>query len=91
MDLRFETPLPSIYQVLRAGSEGRIRLEVLAQWDAYHVRRISLTPTQGLPPGMPVEDSGGPLMAPVGTGILGRMFDVFGHALDRQPVPADVQ
>jgi F-type H+/Na+-transporting ATPase subunit beta len=71
VDLRFETRLPAIYQVLRAGSEGQIRIEVLAQLDARHVRGIALTPTQGLARGMWVEDSGGPLMAPVGTGILG--------------------
>jgi F-type H+-transporting ATPase subunit beta len=91
VDLRFETHLPPIYRLLRAGSEGQIRIEVLTQLDAQHVRGISLTPTQGLARGMEVEDSGGPLMAPVGQGILGRMFDVFGNAIDRQPPPADIQ
>jgi F-type H+-transporting ATPase subunit beta len=87
VDLRFDEHLPSIYRLLRAGSEGQIRIEVLAQLDAQHVRGIALTPTQGLARGMSVEDSGGPLMAPVGKGILGRMFDVFGNAIDRQPHP----
>jgi F-type H+/Na+-transporting ATPase subunit beta len=64
---------------------------VLAQLDAHHVRGIALTPTQGLARGMAVEDTGGPLKAPVGKGILSRMFDVFGNAIDRQPAPADVQ
>jgi F-type H+-transporting ATPase subunit beta len=91
VDLRFETHLPPIYRLLRAGSEGQIRIEVLTQLDAQHVRGISLTPTQGLARGMEVEDSGGPLMAPVGQGILGRMFDVFGNAIDRQPPPTDIQ
>ena len=36
-----------------------------------------MTPTQGLARGMAVEDTGGPLKAPVGKGILSRMFDVF--------------
>ena len=40
---------------------------------------------------MPVEDTGAPLQAPVGKKIISRMFDVFGHAIDRQPEPADVQ
>jgi F-type H+-transporting ATPase subunit beta len=91
VDLRFDAHLPPIYRLLRAGSEGQIRIEVLAQLDAQHVRGISLTPTQGLARGMSVEDSGGPLMAPVGKGILGRMFDVFGNAIDRQPPPTDIQ
>jgi F-type H+-transporting ATPase subunit beta len=91
VDLRFDAHLPSIYRLLRAGSEGQIRIEVLAQLDAQHVRGIALTPTQGLARGMSVEDSGGPLMAPVGKGILGRMFDVFGNAIDRQPQPTEIQ
>jgi F0F1-type ATP synthase beta subunit len=40
---------------------------------------------------MAVEDTGGPLKAPVGKGILSRMFDVFGNAIDRLPAPTDIQ
>src|SRR6202042_3573176 len=49
------------------------------------------TPTLGLARGMAVEDTGGPLKAPVGKTILSRMFDVFGNAIDREAMPADVQ
>ncbi|MEY6432906.1 hypothetical protein ABC977_10845 [Thioalkalicoccus limnaeus] len=83
MDLRFETPLPSIYQVLRAGSEGRIRIEVLAQRDARHVRGISHA---GLVRGMRVADAGGPLMTPVGQGIGGREA-LAGFQLQPDPKP----
>lgn len=48
VDVRFDEHLPPIYSVLRAGDEGRIVIEVLAQGDAHHVRGIALTPTQGL-------------------------------------------
>jgi F-type H+-transporting ATPase subunit beta len=91
VDVRFEEHLPPIYSVLRAGDEGQIVIEVLAQRDARHVRGIALTPTQGLARGMAVEDTGGPLKAPVGKSIVSRMFDVFGNAIDRQPAPTDVQ
>ena len=57
---------------------------MLAQRDAHHVRGIALTPTQGLARGMAVEDTGGPLKAPVGKGVLSRMFDVFGNTIDRE-------
>jgi F-type H+-transporting ATPase subunit beta len=40
---------------------------------------------------MPVRDTQGPLLAPVGNTTLSRMFDVFGNAIDRQPAPANVQ
>lgn len=91
VDIRFDEHLPPIYSVLHAGDDGRIVIEVLAQRDARHVRGIALTPTQGLARGMPVEDTSGPLQAPVGQGVLSRMFDVFGNAIDRQPAPTDIQ
>ena len=84
VDVRFDEHLPPIYSVLRAGAEKQIVIEVLAQRDARHVRGIALTPTQGLARGMAVEDTGGPLKAPVGKAILSRMFDVFGNAIDRE-------
>lgn len=84
VDIRFERDLPAIYSLLRAGDDGRIAIEVLAQLDLHLVRGIALTPTQGLARGMAVETTGGPLMAPVGQGILSRMFDVFGNPIDRQ-------
>lgn len=90
VDVRFAGDLPSIHTVLHA-DDGRIVLEVLAQRDARHVRAIALTPTQGLARGMPVLNTGAPLQAPVGKAILSRMFDVFGHAIDRLPAPADVR
>jgi len=91
VDMRFDALLPPIYSLLRAGEKNRIVIEVLAQLDARRVRGIALTPTQGLARGMAVEDSGGPLQAPVGKSILGRMFDVFGNAIDREAAPTDVQ
>ncbi|MDR0361634.1 MAG: F0F1 ATP synthase subunit beta [Planctomycetota bacterium] len=90
VDIRFNGKLPPIYSLLRAKG-GEIAIEVLTQLDANRVRCIALTPTQGMVRGMAVEDTGGTLMAPVGPGILARMFDVFGHAIDRLPPPADIQ
>ena len=91
MDVRFAEHLPPIYSVLRAGADKQIVIEVLAQRDAHHVRGIALTPTQGLARGMAVEDTGGPLKAPVGKGVLARMFDVFGNTIDREAAVSDVQ
>ena len=90
VDIVFDEHLPPINSLLHA-REGKIAIEVLSQLDAHRVRGIALTPTQGLARGMQVEDSGGPLQAPVGKGILSRMFDVFGNAIDRQPAPTDIQ
>jgi F-type H+-transporting ATPase subunit beta len=83
VDIQFNAHLPSIYSLLHA-KEGEITIEVLAQLDAYRVRGIALTPTQGLARGMAVENTGEPLKAPVGMEILSRMFDVFGNTIDRR-------
>jgi F-type H+-transporting ATPase subunit beta len=85
VDVRFENALPPIRTVLRAGADGKVIMEVHAQRDAHHVRAIALTPAQGLARGMPVHDTGAPLMVPVGPGVLSRMFDVFGNTIDRGP------
>ena len=90
VDVRFDDDLPPIHNVLRAGEQERIVIEVLAQRDAQHVRGIALTPTEGLARGMAVRDTGGPLLAPVGKPILSRMFDVFGNTIDRGDALADV-
>jgi F-type H+-transporting ATPase subunit beta len=91
VDIRFDAHLPPIYSVLLAGPEKQIVIEVLAQQDAHHVRGIALTPTQGLARGTAVEDTGGPLKAPVGKAVLSRMFDVFGNTIDREAALSDVQ
>jgi len=91
VDARFDAHLPPIYSVLHAGEGGRVVIEVLSQPDTHHVRGIAMTPTQGLARGMPVEDTGGPLKAPVGKAILSRMFDVFGHTIDRAGKLSGVQ
>ena len=90
VDIRFDKLLPPIHSLLWA-KERTIVIEVLSQLDAHQVRGIALTATQGLARGMPVEDTGGPLMAPVGKGILSRMFDVFGNVIDRLEAPTDLE
>jgi F-type H+-transporting ATPase subunit beta len=91
VDIVFDNQLPAIHSLLHAGMENRISIEVFSQLDAHRVRGIALTPTQGLARGMLVQDTGGPLLSPVGKGILSRMFDVFGKTIDRQSAPADIQ
>jgi F-type H+-transporting ATPase subunit beta len=85
VDVWFENDLPSIYSVLRTGNNNEITIEILSQIDDHHVRGIALNPTQGLTRGMPVESEGEQLTVPVGSEILGRMFDVFGNTIDRLP------
>jgi len=90
VDIQFDHHLPPIYSLLRA-KEGKIAIEVLAQLDSHRVRGIALNATQGLARGVPVEDTGGTLKAPIGQTILSRMFNVFGDPIDQQAAPAGVQ
>ncbi len=91
IDVYFPQRLPHIRNLLRTGEQSHIILEVLTQLDAQRVRAIALTPTAGLARGMLVEDTGAPLMAPVGNSILSRMFDVFGNPIDLLPPPENVE
>src|SRR5579871_3063008 len=91
VDVRFESHVPPIHSLLRAGSEEEIVLEVLSQLNMHTVRAIALTPTQGLARGMCVRDTHGPLMAPVGISTLSRMFNVFGNGIDHLSAPEGVQ
>lgn len=91
VDVVFANQLPPIRNLLHAGLEDQIAIEVFSQLDDKRVRGIALTPTQGLTRGTVVRDSGGALQTPVGKNILSRMFDVFGNVIDRQTVPTDIQ
>ena len=90
VDIKFTAHLPPVYSLLHADN-GRIAIEVLTHLDAQKVRGIALTPTQGLARGMKVNDTGGPLLAPVGKSIRSRMFDVFGNTIDRGPALQDIK
>ena len=91
VDAHFPLLLPAVFSILRCGSKESIVIEVMEQVDKHRVRGIALTATQGLARGMTVSDTGKPLQAPVGKTIISRMFDVFGHAIDRQAEPVDIQ
>ncbi|MGD2079514.1 MAG: F0F1 ATP synthase subunit beta [Nitrospirota bacterium] len=74
---------PPIHNEMRAGDDGGTVIEVMAHLDAGTVRGVALTPTRGLSRGSRVVDTGNPLRVPVGRELLGRMFNVFGRAIDK--------
>jgi len=81
VDSRFKGQLPRIHNLLEAGNS---RIEVLIHIDPETVRGIALTPVQGLARGSLVIDTGRPIMVPVGEGLLGRVFNVFGMPIDHK-------
>lgn len=84
VEVEFNHHLPSIYNLLHAGKNDEIILEVHSQPNELSVRAIALTATGGLARGMRVKDMGKTLKAPVGKEILSRMFNVFGDTIDQQ-------
>ncbi|HYJ47080.1 MAG TPA: F0F1 ATP synthase subunit beta [Pyrinomonadaceae bacterium] len=95
VDVEFPDHLPGIYNALSVGysAEGRpakLTLEVQQHLGDNWVRTISMSGTEGLKRGLEVEDTGGPIMMPVGPGVMGRVFDVTGNPVDeRGPVEAE--
>jgi F-type H+/Na+-transporting ATPase subunit beta len=75
---------PSIRNVLKAGDNGQVIIEVFTQLDINTVRGVALTPTQGLARGSKVIDTGKPFEVPVGKELLGRVFNVFGQTIDKK-------
>lgn len=59
----------------------RIPAEIVAT-DRTSARCMPLGPTHGLRAGMQVRPSGGPMTAPVGPGLLGRILDGLGNPID---------
>lgn len=89
VEARFPGRLPPINNLLVAGKDDSILVEVALHLDASTVRGNALTPTQGLALGSTIRDQGRTLEAPVGPDILGRVFNVFGTTIDRKdPIEA---
>ena len=84
VDAVFHKNLPTIRNVLRAGDNGQVLIEVNTQLDADTVRGVALTPTQGVARGSAIYDTGEPFKVPVGKRLLGRVFNVFGNAIDEE-------
>ncbi len=84
VDARFPRELPELLTQLVAGEGDRIIIEVVNHLDGETVRGIALTPTSGLARGSPIVDTGTPLQVPVGNELLGRVFNVFGHPIDKK-------
>lgn len=82
LEITFKEKLPSMNNKLITGENGQVILEVASYLNDETIIAIALTFTGGISRGDLVEDTGGPIMVPVGKKILGRMFDVFGNTLD---------
>lgn len=75
--------LPNIYDALEVTqTTGKLVVEVHQHLGGNRVRAVAMGSTDGLARGTEVVATGAPISVPVGKAVLGRMFDVLGHAID---------
>jgi len=94
IDVEFESGhLPNIYNALRivatlpTGEKVDIVTEVEQHLGEGRVRTVAMKPTDGLQRGMDVQDTGAPILVPVGPATLGRVLNVLGEPIDFPDLP----
>ncbi len=96
VDVEFEgeANVPQIYNALEITREDGSKLvfEVASHLGNGRVKCVAMGPSDGLKRGDTVVDTGAPISVPVGKGILGRMFNLLGEAIDGQEnLPANTE
>merc|ERR1712223_1559864 len=83
--------LPEILNALEVENRApKLILEVAQHLGENTVRTIAMDGTEGLIPGQVVNDTGNPIMIPVGPETLGRIINVIGDPIDeRGPIKTD--
>jgi len=84
VDVEFpQDSVPKVYDALKVTNEGyHLVLEVQQQLGGGVVRTIAMGSSDGLRRGLNVENTGRPIMVPVGTKTLGRIMNVLGEPID---------
>ena len=93
VDVEFpKESMPSIYNALTVDGStpaGNIHvvMEVQMHLPGDLVRAVAMSSTDGMVRGMEVQDTGNPIMMPVGEETLGRIWNVIGEPVDEKPMP----
>src|SRR5438067_10353376 len=89
VDAVFPGSLPEINTALRISvpeREGRPAIDIVAEVQQHlgddRVRTVAMDATDGVPRGVEVIDTGGPITVPVGDQTLGRLWNVIGEPVD---------
>merc|ERR1712048_1084604 len=91
VDVQFEDGLPEILNALEVENrQPKLILEVAQHLGENTVRTIAMDGTEGLIRGQVVNDTGNPIMIPVGPETLGRIINDIGEPIDeRGPIATD--
>jgi F-type H+-transporting ATPase subunit beta len=85
VDVEFPSgDLPKVYDaiVISGSDDTTVTCEVQQLLGNNKVRAVSMTSTDGLKRGASVVDTGAPITVPVGSAVLGRIFNVLGVPVD---------
>jgi F-type H+-transporting ATPase subunit beta len=90
VDAVFPDELPEINNALRItvpATDGRPEIDLIAEVQQHlgddRVRTVAMDSTDGIPRGVDVIDTGGPISVPVGDQTLGRIWNVVGDPVDK--------
>ena len=91
VDAVFTDRLPEINTALKIEvpeSGGRPAIEIVAEVQQHlgddRVRAVAMDSTDGVPRGVDIIDTGGPITVPVGEQTLGRLWNVIGEPVDNK-------
>ena len=86
LDVKFEPEeLPELLNAINIEMDGRNIVAEVAQHKGDDVVRcVALSSTDGLRRGMEAIDTGAPISVPVGSEVLGRLFNVIGETIDEK-------
>ncbi|TML56028.1 MAG: F0F1 ATP synthase subunit beta [Actinobacteria bacterium] len=91
IDAVFPDELPEINSAVRITvpeSDGRPEIDLIAEVQQHlgddRVRTVAMDSTDGVPRGVDVIDTGGPITVPVGEQTLGRIWNVIGDPVDKK-------
>ena len=90
-----EFPAGELPEILNAihitGKSGDVEIDLIAEVMQHLgdsvTRCIAMSSTDGLVRGMDADDTGSPIKVPVGPECLGRVFNVLGKTVDKNPKP----
>src|SRR5512134_1249459 len=87
VDVEFpEGDIPDLFEAIEVERSGKepLVLEVQKHIGDNWVRTVAMDATDGLQRGVPAVATGAPILVPVGTATLGRIFNVLGHPVDQK-------
>ena len=98
VDIAFDDDkeLPAIYNAIHVKDDkGSVPVDVICETMQHLgdgvVRTVAMSSTDGMVRGMKAVDTGRAIATPVGDGVLGRIFNVLGQTVDKDPTPVEAK